>query len=266
MICNNNQIPVFNPDIMKKTILSFAIIFCFFLLSAQEKQKQQLWFCQTEMVKPSKIDQYYQLSIQMAELCKKGNFPFSFYVWQTNDMNFELWTPIDSISDVSKILKAWENFDMPEEIDKKFSETLESYSFSTFLFNYKHSLPPKNNVLIPEEIEYCRWQEIQYQVGKYKELTLLMDEIKEMHKELGMMDNIVYSINGVMGFDNPNFILADLAVSRKVFEEKQENAMSKLSAEQKTKIQESNLKILQLTNRYKMKELYKLPKLSYVKQ
>ena len=255
----------------KNVLLTITVLFLFGTLGLQvraqekQKQKQQLWFCQTEKVKPAKLAQYYEVSKEIAELCKTANFSFSFYMWQTNDMNFELWTPIDSISDISKIFEAWKKFDVPEEMDKKFHETLESFSYSIFSFNYKYSFPPKNNVLIPEETNYCRWQEIQYQVGTYNELSLIMDKMMELQKEFGIKDNLFYSINGIIGFDHPNFILAELAENRKTFEENQENAMSKFTDEQKKKLEEINLKILGHANKYKMKELYKLPNLSYVK-
>lgn len=176
-------------------------------ISAQE-EREQLWYCWEETVKPEKIEEYKKLSVEFIDLCSEYIFPFSFYTWSSKPFTFELWTPIESLNDIEKIEKAWDQ--MAEKLG------VEKYDAfrKTRLHNKSYTCTVKNDLCyIPKDpdyprkdIRYQQWTEIYLKEGKQDEfekaLKWLNDE--RAKKECGCY--VLYATGG-FGYEIPCYIV-----------------------------------------------------------
>ena len=69
--------------------------------NAQEEKKEQLWYCIEETVKPDMWEQYVKLSKEIIDICKENSFSFPYYTWNGRPLVYELWTPIESLNNVT---------------------------------------------------------------------------------------------------------------------------------------------------------------------
>ena len=203
---------IYKSIIMKKvkTILIALIVLGLYIpnINAQDEEKEELWYCWEETVKPEKIDEYLELSIEFIELCKQNEFPFAFFTWSAKPFTYELWTPISSFSDIEKINDAWDK--IVEKLGAKkhaaFQNTKICNRRFTCTIRNELSYNPKNPDYARNEFNYAKWIEVYIKDGKQKEFE---EAVKWFNKERASNDygSWVFYATGEFGYESPCYIV-----------------------------------------------------------
>ena len=117
--------------------LTVLVLLPMLQLEAQAEKNEFLWYCWEETVNPELWDEYLELSKEMLQLCKEENFPYSIFTWNKSSMVYELWTPLNSLSEIDSLQAAWEKIikKWGDEKYKAFTRTkLYDYSKTVTLF------------------------------------------------------------------------------------------------------------------------------------
>jgi hypothetical protein len=192
---------------MKKIIALISVLMLVGLyardVQAQEKA-EPLWLMADELVKPALVNQYYEVSKELVELCKAENFPYSFYVWVSQPFHYSISYPLEDMNDITKIESAWDAIieKYGAEKFKRFEECIESQNDKVMVGLSNLSYIPETPPLNDEEIAYCYWQEISVKKGSEKALEDLIKKagaiMKEKEIEFG-----AYIGKGKLGYDQP---------------------------------------------------------------
>jgi hypothetical protein len=218
---------------MKKLILLLSAILTLVVstqITAQEKD--QLWYCWEETVKPEKIDDYLAFSKEFLELCKSENFPFPVFTWQAKPFTYELWSPINSLNDIEILNTAWKDLSekLGEEKFKTFQGAkLHNRSYTCTIKN-ELSYHPENPEYGRNELMYARWIELYIKDGKqkeYEEAQKWMMEQRAKH-DFGCW---VFVATGDLGFEAPCYIVMAGHKSREELDKAMENSNEKMKSE-----------------------------------
>ena len=193
---------------MKKLTFIFIVISLFAISKngiAQDKN-EQLWYCWEETVKPEMINEYLELSNDFLELYKSENFPFAIYTWQKQPFRYELWTPINSLSDIDKITEA----------SMKIAEKLgvEKYAAfkNTILHNKEYTLTmrndlqctPENPIYTNDEINFEFCISVYIKSGKQKEFEETLIDFNKKRAKLG---SPIFVATGGFGMEQPCYTI-----------------------------------------------------------
>ncbi|MEA3461382.1 MAG: hypothetical protein U9R49_05850 [Bacteroidota bacterium] len=192
---------------MKKLIAlacTLGLTLLFVLGTAAQDKKEALWLVGEEKVKPQMIDQYYEVSKELAELCKAENFPYSYYVWVTQPFHYSLWYHLEDMNDITKIEEAWDVIieKFGAENFKRFQECIVSQNEKVMAVLLNLSYEPEPPRLSEEEVAYCYWQEVTVKKGSEKAVEDLFKKafaiMEEKETEL-----TTYIGKGKIGYDQP---------------------------------------------------------------
>lgn len=248
----------------KLTLLLSAILTLIFSTQINAQEKDQLWYCWEETVKPEYIDEYLALSRAFLELCKSEDFPFTVFTWQAKPFTYELWSPINSLNDIEKLNTAWKDLSekLGEEKFKAFQNTkLHNRSYTCTIKN-DLSYNPENPEYGRNELVFCRWIELYIQEGKQKEYEEAQHWINEQRakNDFGCW---VFVATGDLGFEAPCYIVMGGHKSR----EEYEKAFGEINEKMKDEWDEFMDKIQPLMRKpNKNYEWHLLPELSYWKE
>ena len=176
------------------------------LEAQEENQNEQLWYCWEETVKPDMLEEYLELSKEMLEVCKEENFPYPFFTWNHSSMVYELWTPLNSLTEIDSLEAAW------TKIHKKWGgEKYETFN-QTKLYNYSKIVTILNDLgYMPDDPEYNanerifgRWIDIYLKPGKQKEFTEAVNGINEQRRAYGIQEYLMFGEGGI-GYQSPSF-------------------------------------------------------------
>lgn len=95
---------------MKITKLIFSFIIGLFITASviAQSNENQLYYVSKATVEPESREQYIELSKKWASACKEHNYPFSFFVWQSNIYDFYWFYPVDDYNQVAETTsEAW---------------------------------------------------------------------------------------------------------------------------------------------------------------
>jgi len=195
---------------MKKLILlvSVMILAGLFVQKTQAQEKEELlWLMGEEVVKPEMIEQYYEVSKELVELCKTENFPYSFFVWVSQPFHYEISYPIEEMNDITKIEEAWDAIieKYGAENFKRFEDCIESQNDKVMagLMNLSYEpVPPR---LTTDEITYCYWQEVSVKKGSEKAVEDLLKKASTIMKDNGT-ELATYIGKGKTGYKQPVYI------------------------------------------------------------
>jgi hypothetical protein len=188
-------------------LLAVMVVLPMFQVEAQEeKQNDQLWYCWEETVKPELWEEYLELSKEMLEVCKEENFPYPIFTWTHSSMVYELWTPLNSLSEIDSLDAAWEN------IIKKWGEEKYEAFNGTKLHNYSKTVTilgdlsymPENPELTGDERIYGHWIEIYLKPGKQKEFMEAVKELNNQRRAFGIKAYLGFGEGGI-GYQSPSF-------------------------------------------------------------
>jgi len=195
---------------MKKFIALLTVLMLagLFVQNAQAQEKEEvLWLMGEEVVKPEMIEQYYEVSAELVELCKTENFPYSFYVWVSQPFHYEISYPIEEMNDITKIEEAWDAIIEKYGADKfkRFEECIESQNDKVMVGLLNLSYVPEPPRLSEDEITYCYWQEVSVKKGSEKAVEDLFKKAVGIMKEKGIEIGI-YMGKGKTGYEQPVYI------------------------------------------------------------
>lgn len=188
-------------------LLAVMVVFPMLQLEAQdENQKDQLFYCWEETVKPEMIEEYLELSKELLQLCKEENFPYPIFAWTHSSMVYELWTPLNSLSEIDSLHAAW------TKIIKLWGEEKYEAFNGTKLHNFSKTITILSDLdYTPADLEYTgderiygRWIEIYLKTGKQKEFMEAVKELNEQRRAFGIKEYLGFSIGGI-GYQDPSF-------------------------------------------------------------
>jgi hypothetical protein len=220
---------------MKKFIalacmLTLAILFV--LNTAAQDKKELLWLVGEEHVKPELIEQYYEVSKELKELCKVEKFPYTYNVWNPQPFHFALWYPIEEMNDISRIEEAWDAIveKYGKEKFAKFQECIESQINKVMVTQLNLSYEPESPRLSEEDIGYGYMQEIYVKKGSEQAVEDLFAKAIAIMKEKGL-ENATYVGKGKIGYDQPVYFAWSYGKDRMDFLEQQKLDGEKLAEE-----------------------------------
>ena len=250
-----------------KTISTLLIFTCFFLqcnsVFTQDEKNGQKWYCYEETILPSELNEYYTIALEMVQLCKENDFPFSFHTWLTEDFKYQLWTPIESLDDIDKINKSWEkllqNWDK-EKIAKFRGTKISNYS-ATMEMHPDLTYEPENPRLESNEVRLCEWREYYLQTEK---LDVAIEVVKNIREKLISLDydNGWYFGLGGLGYEDPCLISWSL-YKDEADKLAQTEKFAKMNAEDVLKAMNDLIPCIRTSKTIYM--IY-IPELSYVKE
>lgn len=187
-------------------------------MNAQEENKEYLWYCWEETVKPEMYDQYLSLIKELHEVCKNENFPFQFFTWSRTSMVYELWYPIKNLNDVNSIDEAWGIIleKWGNEKYEAYSNTLLSHQTKTCTLLDELTYMPENPELSVNERTYGRWIEIYLKPGTQKEFAEAVKQLNEQRAAFGIEDYIMFASCG-FGYPGPSYLGLYSHESREAF-------------------------------------------------
>ena len=183
---------------------TLGLTLLFMVGTAAQEQKEMLYLKSEEQVKPALIEQYFEVSKELVELCKAENFPFTFNVLVSQPFHFSLWYPIEEMNDITKIEAAWDAIvkKFGAENFKRFEECIESQNSKVVASLPNLSYIPEPARLSEEEINYVYWQEISVKKGSEKAMEELIKKAVGIMEEKGS-ELATYIGKGKMGYDQP---------------------------------------------------------------
>ena len=174
----------------------------------QEEKKKQLWYCIEETVKPEMWEQYVKLSKEMIDICKENGFSYPFYTWNGRPLVYELWTPIESLNDIEKILEEWKRM-----VDIWGAENNAAFN-ATKLNNYSKTCTvrddmeynPENPSYSMEDVLYSKWIEVYLKSGSQKAYEELVAGFNDQRKKHDYRLICRFAEGGI-GYDTPSYIV-----------------------------------------------------------
>lgn len=187
-------------------LLAIALI-AVLKLNAQVEKNEQLWYCWEETVNPAMIDEYIELSKELLELCKKENYPFSYFVWTRKSMVFEHWAPIGSLEDLDRIGEEWNKILEiwgKEKTEAHNKTKMKHYSKLCTLDNNMAYMP--ENPTAGDDWAYGRWIEMYLKPGKMGELVSLLEKLNEQRTRHGIREYVQFGWGG-LGYQSPSVLV-----------------------------------------------------------
>ncbi len=191
--------------------LYFGMIVILLFVAAQstnaQEEKKQLWYCAEEVVHPEHINEYWELSKELAELCKSEGTEYKFYAWTTGDFKYQYWHPINSLNDIDKHEKEWDDILAKFGKDKaeNWQKTIKSTHSRTITEYSSMSIMPENPRVEQDSVNYMEFQEFYIIPGKQKEFERIMTEAVNHLKSEGHNDTWRVA-SGDLGYDGPVYI------------------------------------------------------------
>lgn len=191
---------------MKKSlIISPFLIGVFFAFSVYAQQEDnQLWVAYKHNVKPDKMDEYMNVWKRVSTECKKHNFPYKYYAWQSTFPEIYYFFPV-------------EDYNTPQEINNEFWKLMEKVepgfgtkvmagveSWDSFFLrrNDNLSYDPEESV---EGLIHGEWLMRYYKTGTGSKIRNTFKQINEKLKE----SNAEYPVGrfyGDIGLNGPVII------------------------------------------------------------
>lgn len=190
------------------------------VLQAQEKT-EQLWLMAEEAIKPAMIDQYMEVSKELAEICKQENFPFSYNVWVSQPFHYLITYMLKDMNDIAKIGEAWDAIieKYGEENFKRFQDCIESQT-ERVMAGLPYLYYEPETATGDWETDYCYWQEITVNKGSEKAVEDIFKKGVEIMKEKGV-ETAMYIGSGRLGYDRPIFFAWSFSKDQRTFLEQE---------------------------------------------
>lgn len=205
---------------MKKLYLGIVVILLFLTINsanAQEKEKQ-LWYCWEEVVHPALINEYWELSKELTELCKSENYSYAFYAWTSGDFKYQYWHPINSLNDIDKLEAEWDEIlkKFGSEKTEKWINTIKSTHSRTITEITNLSIYPEAPRVPMDSANYMEFQEFYIIPGKTGEFEKMIKKGVEYLSSKDHKDSWHLAAGG-LGYDGPVYIGWTFDKNRKEF-------------------------------------------------
>lgn len=199
-----------------KTLTSTILIFVFVFLQCtsvftQDETEGQKWYCYEEVIIPALLNEYASLSMEIVDLCKEKEFPYTFHVWSSDGFSFQLWTPINSLDDIEGLNKAWKGLleDWDKDKLERFTKTkLKNFS-SVIAMQPELTYEPQTSRLTLDEIGFSEWKEYYLVTDKEDEATAMSKKIRE-RLQANNHEDPRFCATGELGYEDPCLIVWSL--------------------------------------------------------
>ncbi|WP_321375261.1 hypothetical protein [uncultured Draconibacterium sp.] len=194
---------------MKRIGLGLIVILlvCTMHTTQAQENSKQLWYCWEEEVHPEHINEYWEYSKELAQLCKDENSKFEFHAWTTGDFKYQYWHPINSLADIDELENEWSKIleKFGEEKTEKWVKTIKSNYSKTITEYSALSLIPEVNRIPMDSVNYMGFQEFYVIPGKQQEFRQIMKKAVDYMKSEGHND-MWRVASGELGYNGPVYI------------------------------------------------------------
>ncbi len=150
--------------------------------SRSQEPQPQLYLMGDFLVDVSKAAEYEAALKEIMAALEKHKFPFSVYVYATDDCHYYAIYPLKSYADIDLWFKAWDDLHQkmsPEKLQALHGRIVAAelervYTF--WRFRPDISFLPEKERLKPEEIGYCTWDYVWVIPGKEAEFEAINKE------------------------------------------------------------------------------------------
>ena len=163
-------------------------------LAQAEEQKDQLYFLEQVVVKPSMVAEYEAHVKEVLDLCNKYKFTYPFHVSNTDDFLYYFLFPVEDFADIENLYKAFGELEEKTGAEqwqamlKRVEGTFEYYQYSIFHYLPELSYIPEKPRLKAEEANFFFWEFAYIPFGKEKELEGNIKEWVELYKSENIPD------------------------------------------------------------------------------
>ena len=250
-----------------RALITLMFFTCFFLqcntVFTQDEKTGQKWYCYEETVLPEKQNEYIEMALELVELCKDNDFPYTFHTWMTEDFKYQLYSPINSLDDIDKINQAWKKImdNWGREKAEKLSKTKISNFSSTFVMSPELTFEPQEVRLENNEVKLCVWKEYYLQPEKLEEATEITKKARQELVSMNYEDGVYYAFGG-LGYEDPCLISWSMYKDQRD-ELDQSDKFADMASDDLLKLMSDFIPCIRTT---KTKHLLYIDKLSYAKE
>ncbi|MBM4176757.1 MAG: hypothetical protein FJ213_11390 [Ignavibacteria bacterium] len=179
-----------NPKKSFYFLFTFAALFAFQSLTAQNEKKDQLFLVHEETAKVSMLDQYENTSADWVKLMHEAKLDVSqIHASQRDDFHYYYLMPIANFAEIDNM---YEKFVAArDKIDKdkwtKFYQqnesTIETHKEFVIRWSSEFSYVPKNPRLKQGEGNFAHWIFFNFKLEKRKEVMEVLKEWKKLYEE-----------------------------------------------------------------------------------
>ncbi len=197
-----------------KLLLLFICLFCligFIEVGAQENEPQgQLWYVWKAVVKPAEHNQYLELSQKITDICREEAFPYSFFVWANPVFQYYWYYPIKDVKDTEFINRAWYGLyeKLGAESTDAFFSTLDYYEEKVLYERLDLSLLPNDSTVNWQQAGFAFKQIFHVIPGKNRQMESYIKEFNTLLAEHDI-SSLMRCATGILGYENPSYILFD---------------------------------------------------------
>lgn len=247
---------------MKKfTFGLIVIVFLSSTFSVVAQNTKQLWYCWEETVNPQMIEKYFELNKELVQLCKDGNYNYTFHAWTSGDLKYQFYHPINSLSDIDELEAGWMKIfsKLSAEKQDEYSKTVVSNHSFTFTEKYDLSYLPENPRFVMDSVKYMKIQEIHIIAGKEQEIEATVKDANKLLKSKNHNDAWHMATGGI-GLEGPVYIGWSFGTSQLDYIETDNNFNEKFGEEFK----ELNKRFISCVRAFESRDSWLIRDLSYI--
>jgi hypothetical protein len=211
---------------MKSLIASLSLLLLFSSLLftnnnfAQNEQKPNLIWVQSERALPSKVSEYEEAQKNGNEFFKK-NFPtLQFYTYSSENDTYYYIMNIESLDDITKMYQSIYEIGMKSGKDEfqklmgAFSDKVFSAESDVYAFDKEFSYEPKEPRIKPDEVKFVRWLILELKPYYDQDaFNACKKEVKEFYEKNNIAGGYA-SYNKVLGGNSNISVLSQQGKSR----------------------------------------------------
>lgn len=194
----------------------------FFTYGQEEKPESQIFMVWDEIVKPSKVADYEKAFKHAMDLWKEYSYPYTMYVFSTEDFHYYFSIPINSLDDIDNVFAAF------EEMAKKMGKEKYAEMHDMFSGTYEYARPmiihsrpdlsyiPKNLTENDEEANFKYWGICYGIPGMEKEIETAFKKFVELYSG-NNIQNGWETYMGTIGTEMPYYFYVNSGKSQGEF-------------------------------------------------
>lgn len=167
----------------------------------------QLWYVWEIQLEPPMHETFLELSAELPNVCQDNNFPFTFYVWATDNMHYLWYYPIQDIKETEQINQAWARLGgaWGQEKVVSFFDCIEFHFERVMLGRKDLSYMPANSRISDPEIGFAYQQYFYVEDARQFAFEGVLKEYVAFLADQAYGDKMEVS-TGIFGYENPCYI------------------------------------------------------------
>jgi hypothetical protein len=248
------------------SVLLAASLIPLTLPAGAQETKPQLFWVMDDAVKPSMRSQYFEAGKKWVALLKSHEYPYFVDTYWTGDNHVYWRMPISNYAEIDEIMSGYEKLmaDFGNEfkaVAEAFRGTYESSRSCVYSLDLAHSMLTEEAESGAMEGDFVFFDIYYFEPETDAEIQKVWDELKTVLKDKKNVQSW-YLFHGVMGTDNPMFVMA--ATAENATEFYQSNAaMWKILGEEVSKLRN---RMMSYVRKQEQKTAWRVPDLCYAPQ